>query len=196
MTLRVTFEVDAAAFEEDLKAVSSAFPKAVAKALNSTADKVLEELTQLIDETVDNPTEFTRDAFEATKARSGKSPTATVFVKDAQEEYLRYIFEGGVRTEPGGVLVPGSGAELDRYGNFPVGYLEMVEANGGWWMTTRAGMQGLFVRNAYGKVEAIAIETRRVRYDKKADFTATVAAIVEKELPRQLADAFEATFGK
>lgn len=100
-----------------------------------------------------------------------------------------------MRTEPGGVLGPGSGADLDRHGNFPDGYLEMVEANGGWWMTTRAGLKGLFVRNAYGKIEAVAIETNRVRYEKKADFGGEVSAIVAKELPQQLADAFEATFG-
>lgn len=194
--LGITVEIDSQAFEEDVRKLSSEFPKAAAKAIDATADAVLEGLTQVIDRTVDNPTEFTRDAFAATAARrSSKRPSATVYVKDEQGEYLRYLFEGGTLTKPGGVLVPGRGARLDRHGNFPDGYLEMVEATGGWWMTTRAGLKGLFVRNAYGQIEAIAIETRQVRYEKQVDFHDEVAAVVERELPKQLADAFAETFG-
>ncbi|WP_394887999.1 hypothetical protein ACG873_23275 [Mesorhizobium sp. AaZ16] len=63
-------------------------------------------------------------------------------------------------------------------------------------MTTCAETQGLITRNAYGRIEAIAIEVNRVGYDKKADFGGEVPAIVEKELPKQIADAFEATFGR
>ncbi|MHA6685369.1 hypothetical protein [Mesorhizobium sp. A556] len=69
----------------------------------------------------------------------------------------------------------------------------MVEANGGWWMQTHNGMEGLYVRNAYGGIEAIALRVNRVRYEAKADFP--VEAIVAEELPKKLADAFEATFG-
>lgn len=194
--LGITIEIDNQAFEEDVRKLAAEFPKAAARAVNATADKVLEGLVEVIDRTVDNPTAFTLDAFAATSAsRSSKQPSATVYVKDEQAEYLRYLFEGGTLTKPGGVLVPGRGAQLDRHGNFPDGYLEMVETTGGWWMTTRAGLKGLFVRNAHGEIEAIAIETRKLRYEKKADFHDEVAAVVKKELPRQLADAFKATFG-
>lgn len=196
MSIGVTFDFDSEAFEEDGRRLSSEFPKATAKAVNNTAAEVLAGLTQVIDLNVNDPTDFTRDAFASTSARPGWEPSATVYVKDEQGEYLRYLFEGGVLVEPGGILVPGSGAKLDRHGNFPAGYLETVEANGGWWMTNRKGLEGLYVRNAWGNVEAIALQTTHVRYEKKADFHAEVAAIVERELPGRLQDAFEVTFGK
>lgn len=89
-----------------------------------------------------------------------------------------------------------TGARLDAHGNFPGGYLEMVEANGGWWMTTLGGLEGLFVRNAYGKIEAIALHVRQVRYDKRADFPTEISAIVGRELTKAPDKALDDTFGE
>lgn len=46
--------------------------KAAAKAVNETADEVLKGLVPVIEESLENPTEFTLDAMAATKARPGR----------------------------------------------------------------------------------------------------------------------------
>ncbi len=179
-----------------LRKLAPQLQEAAARAVNETADAVLEGLVPVIDESFEDPTDFTLDAFAATKARPGRSPSATVYMKDEQHSYLRHHIDGGVRRGGGryddlvgGVIVPGRGAVLDDHGNFPSGYLEFVEANGGWWMRTRAGHAGLFQRTPYGKVVAIAIATDGVVHKRRLVVDEPIEKIVADVLPGKLAEA-------
>lgn len=189
-------------FGERVRHLEPELRKATAKAVNETADAVLQGLVPVIEEAFDEPTDFTLDAFAATKARPTREPSALVYMKDEQYSYLKYHIEGGARTGggkydhlvTGGVVVPGSGAELDEHGNFPDSYIEFAEANGGWWMTTRGGDMGLFRRDANGNVEAVAIVTDKVVYRRRLAVGESIRKIVEEVLPEKVVKGVAAMF--
>jgi hypothetical protein len=204
MASRFGIEFDARKGSEEyydrIRKIGIELEKAAAAAVNDTADEVLRGLRVQISESLDDPTDFTLDAFAATKARPGGSPAAQIYVKPEQYSYLKYQMEGGV--EHGGgryddliggdMLVPGRGADLDEHGNFPSGYLESVEANGGWWMKTRSGRPGLFRRNPYGKIEAIALATDGIVYKRRLVVDDEVEETVNEVLPEALGKAIAA----
>lgn len=125
------------------------FGKALAMGINKTAETMIErqrlEMQQKIKA---GPVPFTLNAhglFKATPAR----PSALVFVKDKQAEYLKSPTQG----EPYSGLMPGDAARLNQYGNIinkkkGVEGLKAKSRNAGEFVGKVRGMWGRWARIA------------------------------------------------
>jgi hypothetical protein len=108
-------------------------PFAMSLALNNLAKGVAADERSLIDETFDNPTPFTDNAYRIEVATKRK-PVAIVAAKDLQAQYLAPYVIGGPRYlgEKRGMLVPMKGnIALNRYGNLTKGKLAALKAKPG-----------------------------------------------------------------
>ncbi len=99
--------------------VNRQVPFASALALTMLAEGVQAAETDEENRTFDNPTPFTQRAFAKTPATK-KRLVATVFIKDAQANYLAPYVDGGDRFlgAKKGMLAP-VGQKTNQYGNLP-----------------------------------------------------------------------------
>ena len=88
-------------------------PKATADALNNTAKKVVNALKAQTEKRLDRPRPTTVNAYTMSRANP-KHLDATVFIKDIQAKFLKYVIDGGIDNK---VVVPTPNAALDQYGN-------------------------------------------------------------------------------
>ena len=88
-------------------------PKATADALNNTAKKVVKALQAQTEKRLDRPRSTTVNAYAIGRANP-KHLDATVFIKDIQAKFLKYVIDGGIDNK---VVVPTPRATLDQYGN-------------------------------------------------------------------------------
>ena len=132
-------------------------PQATANAVNTTAKKVIKALKAQTEKKLDRPKSFTKNAFTMSRANA-KHPDATVFVKDIQAKYLKYVIDGGVDTN---VAVPTPNAPMDNYGN--IRGLRKGFWNNKVYRKTRTGM-GVYDKK--GKV-LLAVIKDSVNYTKK-----------------------------
>ena len=96
-------------------------PYATALAINSICAKIIEREKANFKSVFDRPTPFTLNAL-GFKPASKLNPTATIFMKDAQEKYLEPYEYGGkqIPVKPGNVAVLNPIAiGLNQYGNIP-----------------------------------------------------------------------------
>lgn len=132
-------------------------PQATADAVNETAKKVIKALKVQTEKKLDRPKSTTINAYAMSRANA-KYPDATVFVKDIQAKYLKYVIDGGVDRN---VAVPTPNAPMDNYGN--IRGLRKGFWNNKVYRRTRAGM-GVFDKK--GKV-LLAVIKDSVNYTKK-----------------------------
>lgn len=105
---------------------SSQYRFAVAVALTNTAREVAREMPAETERALDRPTSYTKGGFYATPANK-ETLTAVVGVKDKQAEYLKWQVDGGVRAPKRKALrLPGSGVDLNAYGNLPAGLIRQL----------------------------------------------------------------------
>lgn len=117
-------------------------PFATSLALNTLARGVADEERELVADTFETPTPFTRNAYRievATKSR----PVAIVAMKDIQAEYLQPYVAGGTRSlgTKRGMLAP-RGVSLNQYGNLTKGKLASLKSKPNVYIgpiTTKAG---------------------------------------------------------
>ena len=88
-------------------------PKATADALNNTAKKVVKALQVQTDKRLDRPRSTTVKAYTMSRANP-KHLDATVFIKDIQAKFLKFVIDGGIDNK---VVVPMPQTPLDQYGN-------------------------------------------------------------------------------
>lgn len=132
-------------------------PQATADAVNETAKKVIKALKVQTEKKLDRPKSTTINAYAMSRANA-KYPDATVFVKDIQAKYLKYVIDGGVDRN---VAVPTPNAPMDNYGN--IRGLRKGFWNNKVYRRTRTGM-GVFDKK--GKV-LLAVIKDSVNYTKK-----------------------------
>lgn len=107
--------------------LSAQYPFAVAKALSDVARLVAQAMPAEASKDLEEPTPFTLRGFFSTRADK-VNLTATVGVKDAQAEYLKYQVEGGSRAPKNKALRLPSKLDLDSYGNLPKGTIKRLVA--------------------------------------------------------------------
>ena len=160
-------------------------PFALARALQDIGQIGKRAIQSNINNNVDNPTKFTRQAAFATKVQKGES-SVTFGVKDYQGSYLFSMFEGGQRelkpfetrfskTKQQGeqYLVPHPNTPRDEFGNIPLALVKRImegakERPGkfGYYMTKRqiryrpAGGESTPVYNLRTKSEGFAYVPR------------------------------------
>ncbi|MHA6685348.1 hypothetical protein [Mesorhizobium sp. A556] len=165
--------------------------KAQQEAVNSTGTRVLAGLRTRMEELLDRPTRFTLNAFGMWRAR-GRHTDAAILIKPIQEEYLRYVFEGGRRKDD---VIPSKSAKLNKFGNMTRNYTRGIVARKGFWKTAKSGVRTLFIRKAGGGIEAVAFrvdDAFQARMDPVFESRVPVGAI----LPEEAAKAFEKVFAK
>ncbi len=135
---------------------------------------------------LDQPTTYTENSLYVVGTTSA-TPEVLVGVKDSQAAYLKYAYRGGHRED---ALTPTLDADLDGRGNIPLGYTQAVVAAGGFWLTTRRGIRGLF--DTDGRAVALMLDTD---YDKRLDFESEITDIVAEAFPDAATKAFAQVFG-
>ncbi|HEX7850153.1 MAG TPA: hypothetical protein VF485_10530 [Sphingomonas sp.] len=103
-------------------------PFANSLALNELAKGVRDVERDLLDDTFDNPTPFTENAYRIEVATKAK-PVAIVWAKDIQAQYLEPYVTGGDRFlgTKRGMLVPRA-VGVNKYGNLTRGKLAALKA--------------------------------------------------------------------
>lgn len=110
-----------------IKAILSGQAKQVAfaasKALNATGKTVAAAMPEEIAKYIDRPTPFTRRGVRVLRYANKNHLEATVGFMAAQEKYMRWQIEGGVR-DPGksGIKLP-SAIKVNEFGNIPKGVI-------------------------------------------------------------------------
>lgn len=135
-------------------------PFASSLALNALAKGVLAEETQLLGETFDTPTPFTRKAYRievATKSR----PIARVAAKDIQAEYLAPYVIGGNRSlgTKRGMLAPRA-AKRNQYGNLTKGTVQRLKGKPGVFVGPRTTKAGKVVNGVWQRPKASGAKGR------------------------------------
>jgi hypothetical protein len=126
-----------------------------ARGLTQTARKAAEDVTRELPQRFDRPTPFTLRAIATTPATRDRL-VATVFVKQAQAEYLEIEETGGTRTErPGRRIFPAVNLKTNAYGNLARGRVKKEKAKPTSFVSTGEGRTahlppGVYQRPAKG----------------------------------------------
>lgn len=199
----IKFNVDTSGVAKMLKNHEKQIPFTVSKAVNAAAQDAARAANASTPLKFDRPTAFTQKAvtFEpATKA----SPTAVVFVKDKQAEYLKYQEHGGTRqNEKGKPVLFAVAQRLNQHGNIPRGAVaralarpDVFEAKKG-DPNTRHLPPGVYVRpggrgNKKGAAPKLLIARgARADYKPRFEFADTVKEAVHSGFQKRLAEAVE-----
>ena len=161
-------------------------PKATADALNNTAKKVVKALQVQTDKRLDRPRSTTVNAYAIGRANP-KHLDATVFIKDIQAKFLKFVIDGGIDNK---VVVPTPKANLDQYGNIK------GKRRGFWnnkvYREIRTGT-GVFDK----KGNLLAVIKDSVNYTKKLlPFFKIGEGVVKNVLPKQLKLAINTQMAK
>lgn len=192
MAARIVPKFDDTEFARSAGDLVGKLAKARQAAVNATGERVLAGLRVALEENLNNPTRFTLNAFSLFRAR-GRHSDAAIAVKPIQESYLKYVFQGGMRTDD---VIPSKSAKLDRYGNMPRNYTRASVARGGFWRTARSGVRTLFVDNGAGGLQAVAFKVKRTDYKPMMDPVAEARLLVNDILPEEAEKAFAKVFGE
>ena len=188
-------------------------PFATARALTATAKAVELAEKAEIRQVFDNPVPFTQRGVGITPATKQKL-VAVVFLKREQSAYLDAQIKGGARKrkpfearfskeqgQPVPSAVPGSGANLNQFGNLSKAQIERLGRQ------ARGRKQNVFVpkpgdrlppgvyqRQPDGKVKAVLVFTKApAKYRKRFDFYGVAKAegdrILMSEMSRSIAES-------
>jgi hypothetical protein len=162
-------------------------PFATAAALNDvafTAQRSIQSqmATSIFDK---KPTAFTTHSIAVDKATKS-DPTATVRVKDAQAEYLKFTEAPGTRTPlNGGSLPVPVGIPVNASGNIPRKRIAQLAAKPRYFIATVKGTKGLYQRPTDRKqpLKLMATFVKAKHFDKpKLKFAERVDAVVKAEI--------------
>ncbi|MBU9502835.1 hypothetical protein KTE68_22040 [Burkholderia multivorans] len=106
--------------------VRKQLPFAIAQGINRTAQRVAEAEVKNLEDTLDNPSPFTRRSVGIKRARKN-DPTAVVLMKDIAASYLQPYEVGGVHKLNSRALLNPKNIRLNQYGQLPRGTLAMLK---------------------------------------------------------------------
>lgn len=197
------FTVNAAPVTQMLAGHEKQIPFTVSKAVNAVAQDAVKAGTASIPLKFDRPNAFTQKALTFEPATKS-NPTATVYAKDRQAEYLKYQEDGGTRADVKGrpVLFP-EAVKLNASGNIPKGYVarslavrQAFEARKG-DPATRHLKPGIYLRpgskgNKRGTAPKLLISRgAAAQYKPRFGLADTVKDAVHSNFQRRLAEAVE-----
>lgn len=105
--------------------LSKQYEFAVASSLTAVVKQAQAAMPDAVEQDLDRPTRFTKQAFGISAARKDKL-TASVFVKRLQAEYLAFQVYGGTRTPAKKALRLPAEVQLDAFGNMPKGLIKQL----------------------------------------------------------------------
>lgn len=137
--MKISCEFNTAQLERLAGIVEAQIPQVTADALNITAFHIRATIQSQMSSIFDRPTPFTLNALRIRGATPSKNPSADVLIKDSARlssiHYLQPQIVGGMRSQkrfeyliggPSAWFMPGSGAQLDAYGNVASGTYNQV----------------------------------------------------------------------
>lgn len=176
----IALTFDAKTFRQQADAMTRVeLPNAMRAAMRDMSEGIILGLRAVLEAKSDNPTEHAKSGFYV-DVKTSQQPTMEIGVRPEQADYLRYLFEGGVQND---VVSPTDHSRLDIHGNFPIGYLETVEAQGGFWRQAPSGVTALFEPDGNGSIHAVAMQLDTVIYQPKIDLNEEVGIIVADLFP-------------
>lgn len=184
---------------DDSEYVRSVLGPAMRDGVNDVAARAAEAANLATDELFDRPNPFTRRSFAVLKAQLRNDPSALVYVREIQAEYLELQIEGGIRragdyaTSRLGPIVPGPHGARDAFGNLPRGYIkkQMQDPHVA-WVNLRPDQPPMLIRREPGKaMEVLAIIVKEIDYAPRFDFYGIVESAIQREWPRSAAKAIE-----
>lgn len=184
---------------DDSEYVRSVLAPAMRDGVNDVAERAAEAANLATEQLFDRPNPFTRRSFAVMKAQLGNDPSALVYVREIQAEYLELQIEGGIRragdyaTSRLGPIVPGPHGARDAFGNLPRGYIrkQMQDPHVA-WVNLRPDQPPMLIRREPGKqMEVLAIIVREIDYAPRFDFYGIVESAIQKEWPRSAARTIE-----
>lgn len=163
-------------------------PFALARALNNTAKAGQADLTRELPRAFDKPTPFTERGIAVRTASKGDLE-AEVFVRPIQARYLAIQETGGRREPKGRALVTPVGVRLNQYGNIPNKALRRAKARRAVFVGQVRGVGGFWERTKQGGLKLLARFDGAKAVKRNAWFDPTITATVQREFPRQMAEA-------
>ena len=178
-------------------------PMAVAQSLTGTAIHLRKVQMRTMPKYIDRPTRFTQKqgiAADFAKWRDYKRGAmyARVYVRPAQEEYLKYQVYGGTRPpKKRAVVVPGKDTRLNKYGNLTRRYLQTQLARDDTHVANINGTAGLWKRMKSGKLKLLVLFADQANYaGGRWPFFRISQRIVDRELPKQINKAVRRALDK
>ncbi|MCQ8240534.1 hypothetical protein [Rhizosaccharibacter radicis] len=114
----MSIRIDTTGARNQLASLKKQIPFAEAVAVNDLAFQAQRAENDAMKSVFHHPRPFTQKATAVRKAAKG-SPTATVFLKQAQARYLQPFEDGGLHATPGKALLVPVDAATDQYGQLP-----------------------------------------------------------------------------
>lgn len=129
MSDRISVRIEGlSALKAEVSGMGKQINFAASRALNAVGKKGAEAMPAEMERTLDNPTPFTKRGFRVLKYASKTSLSVTVGFMTAQEKYMQFATDGGVRQPgPGGLKLPGA-IKLNSFGNIPKGIIGQLIA--------------------------------------------------------------------
>ena len=131
-----------------------------------------------------NPTPFTQNAFHFFKANL-KSMGGVFFIKDAQQDYLKYQIDGGIRSTGKKIPVPYYHARLNKYGNI-IGKRSGLLKKSTQFIGQIKGVSGVYERQKKGPPKLLYSFHDTVEYKTRFNFFGIGKAYIDKHLPKIL----------
>jgi hypothetical protein len=131
-----------------------------------------------------SPTPFTQNAFHFFKANL-KSMRGVFFIKSAQEEYLRYQIDGGIRSTGKKIPVPFYNARLNKYGNI-IGKRTGLLKKRTQFIAEIKGVSGVYERQKKGPPKLLYSFHDSVEYKTRFNFFKIGRKFIDKHLPKIL----------
>jgi hypothetical protein len=154
-------------------------PFATAKALTMTAKDAQEATKKAMIKKLDRPTPFTLRGVAIERATK-QSQAARVFIKDIQDEYLRWQIEGGTRKARNKALLIPENIKLNKYGNMPRKKVSTLRAKPNVFSGEVGGVSGIYQRYKRKAPKLLVAYRREVTYGVKFPFYKVVAGSVRQ----------------
>lgn len=203
---------DDAALDRIIDEVAKRSSFAVIRAMTATVKDAQAELTAVIPGVFDRPNPWTRQAIGIQPATRAM-PTASVFVKDSQANYLAYQIDGGLRNlkpfelqfrnvRVNGYMIPGAGSTLDQFGNVSKAdilnlsrALNSSDASKNYFVGTPKNSDrppGIYERTAAGGLRLVFLQATSARYTPAFDFYGIARTTIRARLKANLVTALKA----
>jgi len=191
VVMKMATTINTATFLKSLKADRKQVPYATSLAVNNTMKAVAIRATSTMRHYVDRPTPFTMRAFMTPsggfKGRyaSKRRLFATLIAGKIQNDYLKYVVEGGVQSFPKKHPAPGKTYPLNQYGNLPRRATKQKKA---FHIKTKSGKTQSYRRVGKG-IQLIATFNKQGRYKKTFPLYSVCKKTAQRRFPMEFRKA-------
>ncbi|WP_282130134.1 hypothetical protein [Roseobacter litoralis] len=169
-------------------------PFAASVAINSVLNDIKRNFEKRLRRVLNNPTPFTLKAVAVRRANK-RTLTGTVFIKDIQAGYLKWLEDGG-RRQPNrrAILVPVR-QRVNKYGNLPRGAVRRTLAKATTFSGApkgKPGAAGVYQRVGKGRTSKLKLLLHyadAARYKPRLGFNSSARRTAEARLPGAMLSA-------